>query len=100
MRVFVSHLLNENDVNIFETIETRHFNTSNYIRSVVGEFHLLNLINELGRIQDLRKGGSDKRPSKAIAPGGGPGACSPGKFLILGSLKCDFQRFQGQFEVA
>ena len=42
-----SHLLNENDVNIFETIETRHFNTSNYIRSVVGEVHLLNLINEL-----------------------------------------------------
>ena len=30
-------LLNENDVNIFETVETRHFNTSNYIRSVVGE---------------------------------------------------------------
>ena len=47
MRVFVSHLLNENDVNIFEIIETRHFNTSNYIRSVVGEVHLLNLINEL-----------------------------------------------------
>ena len=47
MRVFVSYLLNENDVNIFETIETRHFNTSNYIRSVVGEVHLLNLINEL-----------------------------------------------------
>ena len=47
MRVFVLHLLNENDVNIFETIETRHFNTSNYIRSVVGEVHLLNLINEL-----------------------------------------------------
>ena len=47
MRVFVSHLLNEHDVNIFETIETRHFNTSNYIRSVVGEVHLLNLINEL-----------------------------------------------------
>ena len=47
MRVFVSHLLNENDVNIFETIETRHFNTSNYIRSVVGEVHLLKLINEL-----------------------------------------------------
>ena len=44
---FVLHLLNENDVNIFETIETRHFNTSNYIRSVVGEVHLLNLINEL-----------------------------------------------------
>ena len=40
-------LLNENDVNIFETIETRHFNTSNYIRSVVGEVHLLNPINEL-----------------------------------------------------
>ena len=45
--IFVSHLLNENDVNIFETIETRHFNTSNYIRSVVREVHLLNLINEL-----------------------------------------------------
>ena len=42
-----SDLLNENDVNIFETIETGHFNTSNYIRSVVGEVHLLNLINEL-----------------------------------------------------
>ena len=36
MGVFVSHLLNENDVKIFETMETRHFNTSNYIRSVVG----------------------------------------------------------------
>ena len=47
MRVFVSYLLNENDVSIFETIETRHFNTSNYIRSVVGEVHLLNVINEL-----------------------------------------------------
>ena len=47
MRVFVSHLLNENDVNIFEIIETRHFNTSNYIRSVAEEVHLLNLINEL-----------------------------------------------------
>ena len=46
MRVFVSHLLNENDVNIFETIETRQFNASNYIKSVVGETHLLNLINE------------------------------------------------------
>ena len=39
--VCVSHLLNENDVNIFETIETHHFNTSNYIRSVVGEVHVL-----------------------------------------------------------
>ena len=29
----------------------------------------------------------------------GPGACSPGKILILGPLKCDFQHFQGQFEV-
>ena len=48
MRVFVSrHLLNENDVNMLETMETRHFSTSNYIRSVVGEVHLLNLINEL-----------------------------------------------------
>ena len=45
---FVSrHLLNEIDVNMLETIETRHFSTSNYIRSVVGEVHLLNLINEL-----------------------------------------------------
>ena len=26
IRVFVSHLLNENDVNIFEKIETRHLN--------------------------------------------------------------------------
>ena len=48
MRVFVSrHLLNENDVNMLETIETRHFSTSNHIRSVVGEVHPLNLINEL-----------------------------------------------------
>ena len=47
MRDFVSHLLNENDVNMFETIETRHFNTSNYTRSVVGEVHLLNLIHKL-----------------------------------------------------
>ena len=47
MQVFVSHLLNENDVNVFEIIETRHFNSSNYIRSVVGEVHLLNVINEL-----------------------------------------------------
>ena len=44
------------------------------------------------------KGGSDKRPPKAVVPGG-PGACCTGKFLILGPLKCDFQRFQGQFEV-
>ena len=52
MRVFVLilflHLLNENYVNIFETIETRHFSTSkNYIRSVVGEVHVVNLMNEL-----------------------------------------------------
>ena len=48
MRVFVlRHLLNENDVNMLETIETGHFSTSNYIRSVVGEVHPLNLINEL-----------------------------------------------------
>ena len=48
MRVFVSrHLLNENDVNMLETVETRHFSTSNYIRSVVGEVHLVNLIHEL-----------------------------------------------------
>ena len=48
MRVFVlRHLLNENDVNMLETIETWHFSTSNYIRSVVGEVHLLNLINEI-----------------------------------------------------
>ena len=42
----IAFALNENDVNTFETIETRHFNTSNYIRSAVGEVHL-NLINEL-----------------------------------------------------
>ena len=66
MRVFVSrHLLNDNNVNMLETIGgataeypatlyqhcfrwgTRHFSTSNYMRSVVGEVHLLNLINEL-----------------------------------------------------
>ena len=45
------------------------------------------------------KGGSDNRPPKGVAPLVGPGACSPGKLLIFGSLKCDFQRFQGQFEV-
>ena len=44
------------------------------------------------------KRGSDKRPPKAVAPRGGQGACSTGKFLILGSLNCDFQRFQRQFE--
>ena len=53
MRVFVSYLLNENDVSILETIETRHFNTSNYIKSVVGEIHLLNLINELLLFQSI-----------------------------------------------
>ena len=47
MQIFVSHFLNEKDVNIFEIIETRHFSSSNYIRSVVGEVHLLNLINEV-----------------------------------------------------
>ena len=31
MRAFISHLLNENDINNFEIIETRHFDTSNYI---------------------------------------------------------------------
>ena len=44
-------------------------------------------------------GGSDKRPLNAVAPRGGPGAWSPEKCLILGPLKCDFQRFQEQFEV-
>ena len=44
-------------------------------------------------------GGSDNRPPKAVVPTGGPRACSPGKFFILGPLKCDFQRFQGKFEV-
>ena len=54
----------------------------------------------LGRIQDLRKGGSYKRPPKAVGPRGVRGhACFPGTFLILGPLKCDFQRFQGEFEV-
>ena len=45
MHVFISHLLNENDVNIFEIIETQHFDTST--TSVTGEVHLVNLINEL-----------------------------------------------------
>ena len=56
MRVFVSHLLNENDVNIFETIETdqqsekfkcpqrRRARRNGCFRRLV---HLLNLINEL-----------------------------------------------------
>ena len=46
MRVFVSHLLNENDMNIFEITETRHFDRLQ-ATSVIGEVHLLNLINEL-----------------------------------------------------
>ena len=46
----------------------------------------------LGRIQDLTKGGLDKRPPKAVASRGVGGH-------ILGPLKCGFQRFQGQFEV-
>ena len=46
MRVFISHLLNENDINIFEIIETRHFDRLQ-ATSVIGEVHLLNLINEL-----------------------------------------------------
>ena len=53
----------------------------------------------LGRIQDLTKGVSDKRPPKAVAPRGVRGHPSPENFLILWPLKCDFQRFQGQFEV-
>ena len=43
-------------------------------------------------------GGSDKRPPKAVAPRGVRGH-APGKFLSSEPLKCDFQRFQGQFEV-
>ena len=43
----VRHGNHKNNVNMLETIETRHFSTSNYIRSVVGEVHLLNLINEV-----------------------------------------------------
>ena len=30
MRVFISHLLNENDINTFEIIETQHFDTANF----------------------------------------------------------------------
>ena len=52
----------------------------------------------LGRIQDLRKGGSDKQQRKAVALGGS-GGMLPRKILILAPLKCDFQRFLGQFEV-
>ena len=54
MRVFISHLLNENDINpIFEMIETRHLDTSNNT-TVIGEVHLLNLIimsNNFARAQ-------------------------------------------------
>ena len=46
MRVFISHLLNENDINIFEIIETRHFDRLQ-ATSVIGEVHLHNFINEL-----------------------------------------------------
>ena len=46
MRVFISHLMNENDINIFEMIETRHFDRVK-ATSVIGEVHLLNSINEL-----------------------------------------------------
>ena len=45
------------------------------------------------------EGGLGQRPDEGGSPYGGPGTCSPGKFLILGPLKGDFQRFQGQFEV-
>ena len=34
----------------------------------------------LGRIQDLTKGGSDKRPPKAVAPRGVRGYAPPEKF--------------------
>ena len=47
IRVFISHLLNENDTNTFGILETRHFDTSNYSPSTSSEVHLLNLINEL-----------------------------------------------------
>ena len=42
----------------------------------------------------LRINASQRRLSLGV-----PGACSPRKFLILGPLKYDFQRFQGQFVV-
>ena len=35
---------------------------------------------ELGRIQDLTKGGSDKRPPKAVAPRGVGGHAPPENF--------------------
>ena len=46
MRVFISHLLSENDIDISEIIETRHFDRLQ-ATSVIGEVHLLKLINEL-----------------------------------------------------
>ena len=47
----------------------------------------------------MTKGGSDKGPLKAVAPRGVRKHAPPEKFLILGPLECNFQRFQGQFEV-
>ena len=38
-------------------------------------------------------------PAERSSPKGGLGACFPGKVLILGPMKCDFQHFQKQFEV-
>ena len=57
--------------------------------------------NNLGRIQGLTKGGSDKRPPKAVGRRGvgGSGGMFPPKIFNFGPLKCDFQRFQGQFQV-
>ena len=52
----------------------------------------------LGRIQDLTKGGSDKSPPKAVAPRGS-GGILPLNIFNFRASECDFQRFQGQFEV-
>ena len=37
MRVFVSHLLNENDVDIFETIETRWSSSTSNFYALIGQ---------------------------------------------------------------
>ena len=42
------------------------------------------------------KGGADKCSPKAIAP---RGVMLPWKIFNFKALKCDFQHFQGQFEV-
>ena len=86
--------INQNEVNTFWRILPDWF-VPNKSYTVLF-FHRVIL---LGWIQDLTKGGSDKRPPKAIVPRVVRSKLPGILFLILGPLKCDFQRFQGQLEV-